>query len=151
MASFRSTRRVNHSPADMFALVADVERYPEFLPLCEQLKVRRRSQSGEGIEVLVADMTVGYRAIHETFASRVTLDKAGFRILVEYIDGPFKYLENRWLFKQDNDGCNVEFYIDYEFKSRTLGFVMGAMFDRAFKKFSEAFENRADQIYGKHT
>lgn len=148
MPSFRTTRRVRHTPANMFDLVADVEKYPLFLPLCEDLKVRRKSQSGEGVEVLVADMTVGYKAIHETFASRVTLDRPRLKILVEYIDGPFRMLENRWSFQADPDGCVVEFYITYEFRSRTLGLLMGAMFERAFRKFAEAFEERATIVYG---
>ncbi|PSC06354.1 ubiquinone-binding protein [Alsobacter soli] len=148
MPSFRTTRRVKHTPADMFDLVADVEKYPLFLPLCEGLKVRRRSQSGEGVEVLVADMTVGYKAIHETFTSRVTLDRPRLKILVEYVDGPFRHLENRWSFQADPAGCVIEFYINYEFRSRTLGLLMGAMFERAFRKFAEAFEERANVVYG---
>lgn len=133
----------------MFDLVADVERYPEFLPLCEGLKVRRRTAEEDGREVLVADMTVGYRAIHETFTSRVTLDKAASKILVEYVNGPFRRLENRWTFRDEpGGGSMVEFYIAYEFRSRTLGLLMGAMFDKAFGKFAEAFEERANRIYG---
>ena len=149
MPSFRTRRRVSHTPQDMFALVADVERYPEFLPLCEGLRVRRRTASGEGQETLVADMTVGYRAIHETFTSRVTLDPLNRRILVQYVDGPFRYLENRWTFAADGEGCVIDFFITYEFRSATLGLLMGAMFDRAFRKFAEAFERRADLIYGR--
>ncbi|WP_349371766.1 type II toxin-antitoxin system RatA family toxin [Salinarimonas sp.] len=148
MPSFRTTRRVRHTPAEMFDLVADVEQYPKFLPLCEDLKVRRKVQSGDGVETLVADMTVGYKKIHESFTSRVTLDRPRMRIDVEYVNGPFRYMENRWTFKPAGEGmCDVEFYINYEFKSFTLGMLMGAMFDRAFRKFSEAFEERADAIY----
>ncbi|GGK18085.1 ubiquinone-binding protein [Salinarimonas ramus] len=133
----------------MFDLVADVEQYPKFVPLCEDLKVRRKVQSGEGVETLVADMTVGYKAIRENFTSRVTLDRARLRIDVEYVNGPFRYMENRWTFKPaGEDQCDVEFYINYEFKSFALGMLMGTMFDRAFRKFSEAFEQRADAIYG---
>ena len=98
MPMFNSTRRVKHSPEQMFALVADVEKYPQFLPLCEGLTVRRRTPREGGGEVLLADMSVGYKAIHETFTSRVTLDPANLKILVEYVDGPFRYLENRWIF-----------------------------------------------------
>ncbi|WP_188908348.1 type II toxin-antitoxin system RatA family toxin [Salinarimonas ramus] len=149
MPSFRTTRRVRHTPARMFDLVADVEQYPKFVPLCEDLKVRRKVQSGEGVETLVADMTVGYKAIRENFTSRVTLDRARLRIDVEYVNGPFRYMENRWTFKPaGEDQCDVEFYINYEFKSFALGMLMGTMFDRAFRKFSEAFEQRADAIYG---
>ncbi|WP_372423366.1 type II toxin-antitoxin system RatA family toxin [Salinarimonas chemoclinalis] len=148
MPSFRTTRRVRHSPEEMFALVADVEQYPKFVPLCEDLKVRRKVQSGEGVETLVADMTVGYKRIRESFTSRVTLDPARNRIDVEYVNGPFRYMENRWTFKPAGEGtCDVEFYINYEFKNFALGMLMGTMFDRAFRKFSEAFEARADAIY----
>jgi coenzyme Q-binding protein COQ10 len=133
----------------MFDLVADVNRYPEFLPLCESLNVMRRSQSGEGIETLVASMTVGYKAIRESFTSRVTLDRPRMRIVVEYVDGPFKYLENKWAFKTAPAGSEVEFFINYEFKSFALGLVMGTVFDKAFRKFAEAFEQRADEIYGR--
>ncbi len=148
MPTFRTTRTVKHTPAQMFALVADVERYPEFLPLCESLRVMRRVQSGEGIESLVATMSVGYKAIKESFTTRVTLDDPRLKITVEYVDGPFKYLENRWTFREAPGGCDVEFYINYEFKSFALGLLMGSVFDKAFRKFTEAFEVRADEIYG---
>jgi coenzyme Q-binding protein COQ10 len=133
----------------MFDLVADVEHYPAFVPLCEELRVRRRVQSGEGVETLVAEMAVGYKAISERFTSRVTLDRPRLRILVEYVNGPFSYLENRWSFAAAPGGSDVEFYITYEFKSRALGLLMGAMFDRAFRRFAEAFEERADIVYGR--
>ena len=149
MPTFRSTRPVRHSATQMFDLVADVERYPECLPLCEGLRVLRRTQSGEGVESLVAAMSVGYKAIHESFTSRVTLDRTRHRILVEYVDGPFKYLENRWTFQPTPGGCEVEFYISYEFRSRALGLLMGSVFDKAFRRFAVAFEERADEIYGR--
>jgi len=148
MPSFRTVRPVPHSPSQMFDLVADVERYPEFVPLCESLRVRRRSQSGEGIEMLVADMSVGYKAIRESFTSRVTLDRARLRIDVEYVDGPFRYLENRWVFRSTSSGSEIDFHINYEFRNFALGLLMGAMFDRAFRKFTTAFEERAREIYG---
>ena len=94
MPSFHTVKRVPHSPAQMFDLVADVEKYPQFVPLCESLRVRRRSQSDDGIEILVADMSVGYKSIRETFTTRVTLDRARLRIDVEYIDRPFRFLGN---------------------------------------------------------
>ena len=160
MPSFRTTRQVRHTPQEMFDLVADVEKYPEFLPLCEGLNVRRRAASGEGVETLVAEMRVGYGRINEAFTSRVTLDRTRLRILVEYVDGPFSYLENRWTFRpapagrpdpagKPDAGCTVEFYISYEFKSFALGLLMGAVFDKAFRKFTQAFEERADSIYGR--
>ncbi|TVR08576.1 MAG: type II toxin-antitoxin system RatA family toxin [Salinarimonadaceae bacterium] len=148
MPSFHTVKSVAFSPRQMFDLVADVEKYPEFVPLCESLRVRRRSASGEGVETLVADMSVGYRAIKETFATRVMLDKARLRIDVEYIDGPFRFLENRWRFiEARNGGCDVDFHIAYEFRNRALGMLMGAMFDRAFRMFTNAFEERAKRVY----
>ena len=150
MPSFRNERRVRHGAKAMFDLVADVERYPEFVPLCQDLQVRRRTLNGQGVEVLVAEMDVGYRAISEKFTSRVTLDRANLMILVEYLKGPFSNLENRWLFEPKGEGaCDVTFFLAYEFKSRMLAMLMGSMFDAAFARFSSAFEKRADAIYGK--
>ena len=148
MPEFSTTRRVRHSAAHMFGLVADVERYPEFVPLCRSLKVRKRIPEPEGVEILVADMTVAYRFIREAFTSRVTLDRPNLQILVEYLQGPFSRLENRWTFHPKGEHtCEVEFFISYEFKSRTLGLLMGAMFDAAFRRFAAAFERRAEAVY----
>ena len=148
MPKYNTVRRVRHAPAEMFALVADVERYPEFLPMCEALTVRSRRE-GDGVTVLIADMTVGYKALRETFTSQVTLRPEQNRIDVKYLDGPFRYLENRWDFVETPEGgAEIRFFIDYEFKSRILGALMGSMFDRAFRMFAEAFEKRADSIYG---
>lgn len=148
MPEFSAHRRVRHSAADMFDLVADVERYPEFVPLCRDLKVRKRIEEPEGVVVLVADMTVAFKLVRETFRSRVTLDRPSLRILVEYLDGPFSHLENRWEFHSAGERvCDVSFFIAYEFRSRALGLVMGAMFDTAFRGFAQAFERRADRIY----
>jgi coenzyme Q-binding protein COQ10 len=149
--SFRNERRVRHSAQDMFDLVADVEKYPGFVPLCQALQVRRRTKDDEGVEVLVADMEVGYRAIREKFTSRVTLDRPRLKILVEYIDGPFRRLDNVWNFRDGPQPgfSTVEFFIAYEFASRLLAVLMGSMFDVAFRKFAAAFEARADVVYGR--
>src|ERR1700692_2215285 len=149
MPQFSTKRRVRHSASEMFDLVADVEHYPEFVPLCRSLRVRKRTKENDGTEVIVADMTVAYKLIRETFTSRVTLDRAKLEILVEYLEGPFQKMSNRWSFlPAGEDACDVEFFIAYEFRSRTLGLLMGAMFDADFSRFSAAFERRADQIYG---
>jgi coenzyme Q-binding protein COQ10 len=133
----------------MFDLVADVERYPEFVPLCQSLKVRKRSGQDGGREVIVANMTIAYKLIRETFTSRVTLDRGQLTILVEYLEGPFRRMNNRWTFRPvDDQSCEVEFFLAYEFRSRTLGLLMGSVFDAAFRRFAVAFERRADQIYG---
>lgn len=147
MPTFETTRRVPHSPQQMFDLVADVEKYPLFLPMCESLVVRSREPI-EGGTRLIATMGVGYKAIRERFTSRVTLKPAESKILVEYLDGPFRYLENRWDFLADDSGTRVRFWISYEFRSAMLGLLMGALFDKAFRHFSEAFEQRARVVYG---
>jgi coenzyme Q-binding protein COQ10 len=148
MPSFRTTRKVRHSAKEMFDLVADIETYPQFLPLCTELTVLRATEA-HGAITKVARMSVGYRAIRETFTTSVTYDPAKRDIFVSYIDGPFRHLENRWHFREQADSvCLVEFQIAYEFRSRALSLLMGGMFDKAFRKFSEAFERRADIVYG---
>lgn len=147
MPTFETARDVAHAPGQMFALVADVEKYPQFLPLCEGLTIRSRKER-EGRTILIADMTVGYKAIRETFTSQVMLKPDENVIEVKYLDGPFKYLTNIWRFEPLPGGARVNFFIDYEFKSRMLGLLMGTMFDRGFRMFAEAFEKRANEIYG---
>ncbi|MCA1399175.1 coenzyme Q-binding protein COQ10 [Bradyrhizobium sp. USDA 4518] len=150
MPRFSSKRRVRHTAPQMFDLVADVERYPEFVPLCQSLKIRQRTPKDDGTEVVVADMTVSFKLVRETFTSKVTLDRANLNILVEYLRGPFSNLENRWSFEPKSETeCDVGFFLNYEFKSRMLAMLMGSMFDAAFSRFAAAFEKRADQVYGK--
>ena len=158
MPSFEKRHVVPYTARQMYALVADVERYPEFLPMCESLAVRRR-EVVDGCEVLTATMSVGYKAFKESFTSRVTLMPRDSQILVAYLDGPFRRLENRWRFVPeagaaaahglaDSGGSVVDFYIDYEFRSALLAVVMGALFDKAFRRFTQAFEDRARVVYG---
>jgi coenzyme Q-binding protein COQ10 len=152
MPHFSTKRRVQHAADDMFDLVADMEKYPDFVPLCSALKVRSRAPKDNDVNVVVADMTVAYKMIRQTFTSRVTLDKPELKILVEYLDGPFKRMQNHWMFHPVGErACDVEFFIDYEFKSRTLALLMGAMFDAAFRRFAGAFEQRADEVYSRRT
>lgn len=150
MPTYETTRRVPFTPEQMYALVADVDSYPQFLPLCEGLWVRSRSAGSDGRPVIVATMEVGYKAIRERFTTRVILDPSLPAVDVTYLDGPFHHLDNRWRFLPAADGraCDVVFWLDYQFKSPLLGLLMGAMFDRAFRKFSEAFEERARKVYG---
>jgi coenzyme Q-binding protein COQ10 len=149
MPKFSSKRRVRHTAPQMFDLVADVERYPEFVPLCQSLKIRQRTPQPDGTEIVVADMTVSFKLVRESFTSRVTLDRPNLKILVEYLKGPFSNLENRWSFEPKSDTeCDVGFYLAYEFKSRVLALLMGTMFDAAFARFAAAFERRADVVYG---
>jgi coenzyme Q-binding protein COQ10 len=150
MPSFSNKRRVLHSAAEMFDLVADVERYPEFVPLCQSLKVRQRTPKPDGAEIVVADMTVSFNLVRQGFTSEVTLDRPNLKITVRYLRGPFSNLENRWTFEPKGEGASdVGFFIAYEFKSRMLALLMGSMFDAAFARFSAAFEKRADVVYGK--
>jgi coenzyme Q-binding protein COQ10 len=120
------------------------------VPLCQTLKVRQRKQNRDGTETVVADMTVSFKLVKETFTSEVTLDREHLKIVVRYLRGPFSNLENRWTFEaKGEEACDVGFFIAYEFKSKMLATLMGAMFDAAFMRFSAAFEKRADMIYGK--
>ncbi|MBA2127785.1 ubiquinone-binding protein [Hyphomicrobium methylovorum] len=147
MPSFATKHHVPFSAAQMFALVADIERYPEFLPLCTGLTVLTRLPAGEG-EEMTARMEAGYKAIKESFTTRVVTFPAEKRIEVAYLDGPFKHLENRWSFIDDATGSTIDFFIDYEFRSRLLGVLVGQMFDQAFRRFVVAFEERAGAVYG---
>jgi len=150
MPTHAEQRLLPYTPEQMYALVADVERYPEFVPLCSALKVRQRTPKPDGTEIVVCEMTVSFKLVRETFTTRVTLDRAQLNILVEYLQGPFSNLENRWTFEPKSDtSCDVGFYLAYEFKSRMLAMLMGTMFDTAFQRFASAFEKRADKIYGR--
>lgn len=142
---------VAHSADDMFRLVADVESYPKFLPLCEALELKRR-ETRDGKEVLIATMVVGYKLIRESFTTEVILDAEARNIVVHYLDGPFSYLENRWSFRPlTSKSCEIDFYIAYSFRSRLLERLMGGLFDKAVRRYTAAFEERADAIYGEAT
>src|ERR1700721_42719 len=114
MPQFSSKRRVHHSAPQMFDLVADVERYPEFVPLCRSLKLGQRTPGPGGTEIVIADMTVAFKLVREAFTSRVTLDRPNLKILVEYLRGPFSNLENRWTFEARSEtDCDVSFFLAY--------------------------------------
>lgn len=149
MHRFETSRRVPYTSRQMFDIVADVEKYPQFVPMCESLRVTSRKEDGP-TTTLVATMGIGYKAIRETFTTRVVLKPAASpeEIDVFYIDGPFRVLENRWRFLPREDGSIVHFHIAYEFRSMMLGMIMGAVFDKAFRRFAEAFEERARVVYG---
>lgn len=170
MPRFNTSRSVPHSAAEMFDLVADVERYPDFLPYCEGLVVRARRLQ-EAKEVVIADMTVGYKVVRETFTSRILVDRSALSIDVAATEGPFRTLTNSWRFVDNTSvaprapvsgslsqgltgalstgqGSTVGFEISWEFKSRFLGNLVGSLFDRAFRKYADAFEARARDVYG---
>lgn len=144
MPKHSETRHLLWSPEQVFDLVADIERYPEFLPWIQALRIVRR----EG-EVVTADMVVGFRMVRERFTSRVELARPD-RIHVDYISGPLKYLKNDWMFRAAPDGgCLVDFSVDFEFKSRMFERLAGMFFHEAFRRMVGAFETRAGQVYGR--
>ncbi len=155
MPKFETIRRVPYSPSHMYAVVADVERYPEFLPLIEELKVISTSKT-ETTTRLEADMTIGYKAINETFRSEVLLNPSEKSIVTTSSSGPFAHMENRWQFKSPPAGdpahatnaraCDVHFRLDYKFKSWMLEKLMGQMFEKAFRTYAESFEKRAGEV-----
>jgi coenzyme Q-binding protein COQ10 len=147
MPVFQSKRRVHHSADEMFNLVADMERYPEFVPLCVRNPIRSRELRGAS-EVVTSEMTVAYALFRETFRNRITLDRANRRILIESTDGPLRQLRIEWTFRPlADDSCEVGFRLNYELASRTLALLMGSMFDAAFSRLAVAFERRADAVY----
>lgn len=144
LATHSEQRALPHTPEQLFDLVADVEKYPEFLPWCVGARIRSRDD-----DTLVADLIIGFRGITDKFTSRVKLDRAAMKIDVAYQDGPFKYLNNHWLFLTSETGkCDIDFFIDFEFKSRILQALMGPLFNEAVRRMVGAFEDRAQQLYG---
>ena len=131
-----------YTAKQMHALVADVERYPEFLPWVVGARIRRRENS-----VFYADLMVGFKMIRERYTSRVSLEEPN-QIVVTYTEGPFSHLENRWIFEDTDEGCRIDFYLSFEFKSRLLQRVIGGLFNEAVKRMVSAFQARAKALYG---
>ena len=138
-------RVVNHWPEDLYALVADVRKYPEFLPWCLAARIRHESPLD-----LQADLIIGFNMFRERFTSYVELDAKNLEITVKYAEGPFKQLTNYWRFLDHPDGCEIDFYVDFEFKSRLLQSVIETLFTEAVKRMVRAFETRADILYNKN-
>lgn len=142
MPKHSETRQLPYSPEQMYALVADVRRYAEFLPWVSAIRVRSDSET-----LMVADMIVGFKGLRETFTSRVTKERPA-RIHVDYLDGPLKYLNNEWQFRSDGKGgCLVDFSVDFAFKNRVFEMIAGQVFDRALRRMIGAFEARAAVLY----
>ncbi len=140
-----------YSADEMYALVADVEHYCEFLPWCAASRIRSRQKTDAG-EVIEADLVISFKVFRESFVSRVTLKPEQRRIDVEYLEGPFKYLNNHWHFVPVSDTeCEVEFFVDFEFRSRTLQALIGVVFNEAMRRIVRAFEQRAEALYGKRS
>lgn len=146
MPRHSETRRLPYTPEQLFDLVADVARYPEFLPWVAAVRVRSNNATE-----MVADLVVGFKAIRETFTSRVTKQRPG-RIVVDYLDGPLEYLKNDWTFRPDGSGATlVDFTVDFAFRSRIFEALAGQVFDRALRKMIGAFEERAASLYAAGT
>jgi coenzyme Q-binding protein COQ10 len=147
MPTHAEKRLLHHTPEQMFELVADLGKYPEFLPWCVATRIREKSQE-DGADVQITDMVIGYKMFREKFTSKVICQAPG-RIDVTYFDGPFKYLNNHWIFEAHGDGeCMIDFYVDFEFKSRLFQATIGAVFNKAVTKMIQAFEKRADALFG---
>ena len=133
---------VAYRPDQLFDLVADVGKYPQFLPWCVAARVRSRAG-----DALIADLTIGFGPFRETFTSHVTLDRPN-RVKVRYEKGPFRYLNNTWEFLDHPGGCEVDFFVDFEFRSRILQAAIGVVFNEAVRRMVGAFNKRAREIYG---
>ena len=131
----------------MYALVADVEQYPQFLPWCAAARVRRRTEQGDN-EVMEADLVISFKVFRERFGSRVTLWPAQNKIDTEYVDGPFRYMKSNWAFAPTETGCEVTFFVDFEFKNAILQGIIGVVFNEAMQRIVRAFERRAAELYG---
>ncbi len=143
MPTHAEMRLLPYEPGQLFDLVADVERYAEFLPWCLASRVTRR----DGNQIY-ADLVIGYKVVRESFTSRVTLNEAKCRIDVAYTRGPFKHLNNHWIFNTHPEGCLIDFYVDFEFRSRLLKRAFAPIFNEAVRRMVSAFEARAEELYG---
>ena len=142
MPTHAEQRILPYTPEQLFDLVAAVDKYPEFLPWC----VGSRINSRDG-NVILADLVICFKMFREKFTSRVTLDQENMRIDVEYMDGPFRYLNNHWIFEDHPEGCNIDFFVDFEFRSMLLQKTIGMLFNEAVQRMIAAFEGRAHDLY----
>ncbi len=150
MPTHAEKRRMPYSAAEMYALIADIEAYREFLPWCQATRIRARRPLPDGAgEVIDADLVISFKVFREKFGSRVTLRPEARIIDVEYLDGPFRYLNNHWTFVPEGErSCTVDFFVDFEFKSKTLQAIIGLVFNEAMQRIVRAFERRAEALYG---
>ncbi|KJZ20120.1 type II toxin-antitoxin system RatA family toxin [Loktanella sp. S4079] len=147
MPTHSETKILPYSAKQMYDLVADVGNYPKFLPWTAAARVRSVDDQGEK-QVMLADLVISFKVFRETFGSRVTLWQEAQKIDTEYLDGPFRHLESQWNFKDVEGGCEVSFYVDFEFKNRLLQGAAGVFFNEAMQRVVRAFERRAAELYG---
>jgi coenzyme Q-binding protein COQ10 len=142
MPTHAESKVVAYRPDQLFDLVADVGKYPHFLPWCVGARVRTQTEAE-----LVADLTIGFGPFRESFTSRVALDRP-HQVRVRYENGPFRYLKNQWTFTPDKRGCRVDFFVDFEFRNRILQAAIGVVFNEAVRRMVNAFLKRARDVYG---
>ena len=147
MPKHSETKHLAYTAEQMYALVADVGSYPQFLPWCSAARVRSRQPQPEG-EIIEADLVISFKVFRERFGSRVTLFPAALKIETEYLDGPFRYMRSHWAFRPDGAGCEVDFFVDFEFKNAILQGIIGVVFNEAMLRIVRAFECRAAELYG---
>ena len=147
MPTHSETKRLPYTADQMYALVADVAEYPKFIPWCAAARIRSRQPFGEG-EVMLADLVISFKVFRERFGSRVELFPGDRQINTEYIDGPFRYMKSTWSFADAEDGCDVSFFVDFEFKNAVLQGLIGMVFNDAMQRIVRAFERRAGELYG---
>ena len=148
MPTHHETRRLPYSARQMYDLVADVPRYPEFLPWNAAARIRSRTPLEDGREVMEADLVISFKVFRERFGSRVVLDPAAMTVDTEYLDGPFKYMKSTWSFRDHPEGgCEVTFFVDFEFRNAILQKVIGVVFNEAMQRIVRAFETRAKALY----
>lgn len=148
MPTHAEKRAVPYSAQQMYDLVADVRRYPEFLPWISAARINAQTPQPDGTEVMEADLVVSFKVFREKFGSRVVLDPANLRIDTSYLDGPFKYMKSYWAFRALESGSEIEFFVDFEFKSAILQKLIGVVFNEAMRRSVRAFEARAKVLYG---
>ena len=147
MPTHTETRHLPYSAREMYDLVADVARYPEFLPWCAAARIRSTVPKGDS-EVMTADLVISFKVFRERFTSRVTLWPDDMRLDTEYLDGPFKHMQSTWAFRDAEGGCEVDFHVDFEFRNAILQSVIGVVFNDAMQRVVRAFERRAQDLYG---
>lgn len=149
MPTHSESRKLPYSARQMYDLVADVTRYPEFLPWTAAARVRSRTSQPDGSELVEADLVISFKVFRERFGSRVRLDPAAMTIETAYLDGPFRHMNSRWAFRDSGPGaCEVIFFVDFEFRNAILQKVIGVVFDEAMRRVVRAFEARAAALYG---
>jgi coenzyme Q-binding protein COQ10 len=148
MPRHSETKRLPYTADQMYALVADVEAYPEFLPWTSAARIRSRKVVGAS-EVLEADLVISFKVFRERFGSRVVLWPEERKIDTEYLDGPFRHMRSAWAFRDAGAGCEVDFMVDFEFKNAILQSIIGVVFNEAMLRVVRAFERRAAELYGR--